>query len=195
MSPFRRRPNTGDSPQCVCPECADLAHGFSAEQAEQRMIDRMQSLMHEHGVAIQHVLGSPTELPFSYTIGLFLHGLPEFITFGAPPEVSSAILNHLAIATRDHGTQIEAGDTIEYLLERLPAAVLSVDDPGEHLCMAFAIRNREVTNRVPIRALQIVLPDAKGLMPWQRGYHGIKTPLLTNDIWPTGPTVFMPDLR
>jgi len=194
MKPNRRN-DEDDFGDCACPECADRARGFSADEAAQRALDTMERMMDKFGVSIQHVFSQPGEPSFSYTIGLFLHGLPEFIVFGPPARVTQPILNHLAIATRDHGTLIQAGDRVEHLIAGLPAAVISVADPSEHLCTVFAMRERRANPRLPIRALQIVLPDPKGRMPWHRAYHGMAQPLLSSDVAGDRPPVVMPDLR
>lgn len=56
----------------------------------------IRQLIAEHGWAVQGVLHTATEPPFSYTVGLTGAGLPELIVVGVSHQVGVTMLNKLA---------------------------------------------------------------------------------------------------
>jgi len=145
--------------------------------------------------AVQGVMGVDEEPDFAYTVGLFLHGLPEFIIFGVPPTMAHQLLNHLALSVLDHGVQIEHGTTIDHLIENYETVALAVDDPSEHLLAVFAARGRRSNPRLPIRALQVALPDSHGRMPWHDEYDYRPVPVLSDRPGRSGDRTELADLR
>lgn len=163
-----------------CPMCAEQASSPPDQwgTAVARLLTDIDGLIDEHGVALQHVLGDSSSPPFTYTIGLFLVGQPEFIMFGAPPDVANLLLNDLARLVLEHDMTFNDGDVLHQLLADLPVTLMDVEDPLDHLGNAFLIRDLRADDRTPLRALQIVLPDALGNMPWDATYSWHPVPLL-----------------
>ncbi|MBK3564458.1 DUF4262 domain-containing protein [Streptomyces sp. MBT62] len=82
----------------------------------------MATVIAEHGHAVQYVGGDPTmgEPPFAYTVGL--HTRPgrayELAFAGGGPDLSTKVLNSLAIGLADRGVEPTDGLEIGGLLQR-----------------------------------------------------------------------------
>ena len=87
--PKRRNDDAG----CQCEQCRSRARGLSDKLARKMLLGKLDSLIDRDGFAVQGVLGTHDQLPFAYTVGLFLQGLPECIMVGPPPEVTQPLLN------------------------------------------------------------------------------------------------------
>ena len=127
------------------------------EQIRQRVRDRGWDV-----VSVPAQAGIP---PHSYTAGLALEGLPEFIVFGFSPELARPVLGDLAQRARD-GERFPTNVGLEDVLPGMPAVLLDVPSVEADHYLAAA-RDCAPTN---LRALQIVWPDGRDLFPWQDGY-------------------------
>jgi len=126
-------------------------------------MERVQTIVAEHGWMIQAVGGSETEPGFCYTVGLSDYDHPEFIMFGLPFETAAHLLNDLGERVRG-AVKFSDGVIVDDLLQNYPVYLMAVIDPTEHLSVA----RKYAGGTVP--ALQVVWPDAEGRFPWDPGY-------------------------
>jgi hypothetical protein len=123
------------------------------------------SRIRRDGWAAVHVAPTPQLAEFSYTAGLTrLHGHPEVVVSGAPPELAARILAAMAQAARA-GHRLEAG----MVLPGTHAGqfqFVQVDDPGR---LAHAQHIYQATAG-PIPALQVIWSDRQGHWPWSPGW-------------------------
>lgn len=101
---------------------------------------------------------------YAYTIGLTERGLPEIVAFGLGPEVH-AILNDLSQRLMD-GKVLPRNERISDVFKGLDAVLQDVPKSmaSEFLRLAFHKYGDKV------QCIQLVWPDAKGLMPWEAGH-------------------------
>ena len=97
-----------------------------------------------------------------YSVGFTRHhGHPEVIVVGRSMEEGRRLLSRLA-------HEIALGTRFEPCLVQIDGAgygLLEVDDP-QHLWLAHLLYGRE---GLPVRALQLVPEDGRGLLPWEGG--------------------------
>jgi hypothetical protein len=121
-------------------------------------------IIEEHGWAVQGVGGGelPSEVPFTYTVGLTAVGHPEFILQGMPFRYAQQLLNTLGSEVRD-GRRYRANTlTSDPTETAAPVALIEVVDTTD-LMAANAIYG-------DIEALQVIWPDSSGHLPWDEGY-------------------------
>jgi hypothetical protein len=139
-------------------------------------MDSIVEIIQEHGWAVQWVGGDQENVPFAYTVGLFIKALPEFVVFGLPPHISQPILNDLA-ARAVKGERVTDGQVLHDVLRGFPAAVVEVIDTTGHLSVANALA-RSLGIESQVRAWQVVYPDAANRWPWEPGSNVVLSPLL-----------------
>jgi hypothetical protein len=101
---------------------------------------------------------------FSYTVGLTTKGLPELIVFGWPPEVAGVVLNDIARAAVAGTIKLAHGEVLtDFLDHGYKLTLCAVKDTREHLTVA----NRFYGIDGPVRAVQLVWPDAEHRFPWE----------------------------
>jgi hypothetical protein len=132
------------------------------DQVEHYM-DRVRTIVGQHGWMIQAVGASDNEPAFCYTVGLSDYDHPEFIMFGLPFEVSAHLLNDLGERVRG-AVKFTDGAIVEDLLKDYPVYLMEVTDPSQHLNVAHAYAEG------PVKALQVVWPDSEQRFPWDPGY-------------------------
>lgn len=106
---------------------------------------------------------------FGYTNGLSRYrDHPEFIVMGLPQLAVTEFLNTLGQRVRE-GERFDAGQLVEGLAEGYQVMLLEVspENSAKYLTMANAIYR--LPGRAPIRALQVVMPDADRRWPWEVG--------------------------
>jgi hypothetical protein len=129
-----------------------------AEAARAHLI-RIESLIAEHGWAIQGVGGSPpADLSFSYTVGLTAASRPELCMSALPPPLSAQVLN--AAAKIHLGAELKHGDET-CSLASVPLRVISA--PRLEMNVVQALYGPRV------EAVQLVWPDDKEI--WPPGSH------------------------
>jgi hypothetical protein len=103
---------------------------------------------------------------FAYTIGFTELGHPEIFVSGLGP-MAHQLFWDMYRAVKE-GTRYEAGE-INTTLATLPTAfrTLRPEAADEFCCQALYFY--EDTGKTPA-FLQLILPDKKGLLPWQAGY-------------------------
>jgi len=90
-------------------------------------------------------------------------GLPELMVTGLPPHLAAGMLNHVAGVTSG-GTPFPAG-TRTTLESGMRVEVVEVTQPDAHMSIAIEIYGPQIAAR------QLVWSDARGRMPWERGYR------------------------
>lgn len=100
---------------------------------------------------------------FSYTTGMLDHGHPELVVFGLDPKVANQLVAAMYENYILEGHIFEDGEEIEDLAN-FPLRFRSA--PSNHPDYPLGI-GRYVYQRDDFPVLQIVLPDAKGLWPWE----------------------------
>ena len=133
-----------------------------------RITEEIRQRVREQGWDVVSVAAQAGIPPHSYTAGLALGGLHEFIVFGFSPELARPVLSDLAQRARD-GERFPTNVGLEDVLPGMPAVLLEVPRVEADHYLAAA-RGCAPTN---LRALQIVWPDERDLFPWQDGYDEV----------------------
>ena len=130
-----------------------------------RITEEIRQRVREQGWDVVSVAAQAGIPPHSYTAGLALGGLHEFIVFGFSPELARPVLSDLAQRARD-GERFPTNTGLEDVLPGMPVVLLEVPQvEADHYLEAA--RDCAPTS---LRALQIVWPDGRDLFPWQDGY-------------------------
>lgn len=123
--------------------------------------------IHHQGWAVVHVPATAHQAPLSYTIGLTrLHGHPEVLVSGQPPEAATLLLNVVATAVR-RGVRLRPGVVVP-ADDGAQVQFAQVDDPGrlQHAQEVYA------GLLGPVPALQAIWTDYDGHWPWSPGWPG-----------------------
>ncbi|WP_328322729.1 DUF4262 domain-containing protein [Kribbella sp. NBC_00382] len=132
----------------------DICGGITNPEYEQRLLSNIR----QHGWTVQFIEGADSRNPaYAYTLGLSLHGHPEFITFNCHPGSVAHEFQPLAEAVLSGRRFDEGADLSEFLEPRL----LRVPDSTTHLYTANTMFRRP--EEPPIEALQLVWPTRT---PW-----------------------------
>ncbi|MFC7674717.1 DUF4262 domain-containing protein [Mycolicibacterium sp. GCM10028919] len=131
------------------------------DKTREDYFDVLRDIIRRHGWAVQAV--EDHRAPFSYTIGLHRHGLPEMLVTGLSPERAAQLLNDAADGVLVHG--MPPPGTRLTLLGLQPVEVVEVDHPEAHMHLAYDIARGRL-----IVARQLVWADALGRWPWARGF-------------------------
>jgi hypothetical protein len=139
-----------------------------ADDAMAEHLRRLREIINQHGWALQEVAPvHEQDLPFTYTAGLAAAGLPELIIVGLPSTVAAGYLNHFAKLALT--TELTAGERHTIQLGRTAftwqIGGVSAASSAEYLRVAHVVHGESV------RALQLVWPDANGLLPGDAGYQ------------------------
>lgn len=127
-------------------------------------LDGLRETIDDHGWAVQCV--ESDKRPFSYTVGLHRHGLPELVITGMAAHTAARLLNSISHMITEDGTALAPAMHIDYQNEFL-LEVVEVDHPDVHLLYATRLFGDKV------RALQLVWADERGRWPWDPGWgHG-----------------------
>lgn len=106
--------------------------------------------------------------PFSYTIGLHYHGLPELISIGLPGNHAHTILNKIAEAMIDNKKPYASGSIIEKVAN-LPLAVVDATcEKKERTPQAY-----NHYKHWDYSLAQIVMPDRFGKFPWDDDFETV----------------------
>jgi len=114
--------------------------------------------------AIMGVEGSDTEPTFSYTIGLHHKGFPEIIMVGLGRIHAHTILNDCAAMMIYQSSKFPHGTVITELAN-MPTVIIDIDKKQDY---AFQAYNHY--KHWDFEMQQLVMPDKKGLFPWDNGY-------------------------
>lgn len=131
-------------------------------------VDTALQKLRQHGHLVQGVFGSPlgSQAGFwYYTVGLTALDHPELMMSGPTPEVATPILNDLAGRIRA-GSRYHEADTIDDVVVGYPVTFVEVDRlelfPPSMVKVFFP--------DLPVRALQVVMPDSQGRFWYEDGY-------------------------
>lgn len=110
---------------------------------------------------------------FAYTVGLSAQSLPELAIYGLPGPVAHSLLNEVARRIVAAGQGLATGDRIEGVLVDDVALVAVEMTDARDLNLV-----RECYGAVAA-AVQLVWPDADGVLPWEQGSRvgGAEQPL------------------
>jgi hypothetical protein len=135
----------------------------------QAYMDRIESIVYEHGVFIQYVGASSTKAAFGYTVGLFLVDHPEFVIVDLPLKAAHPLLNDLAFSVLRSGMRYGAGDRIHRLISDGFAQLVAVTDSDSVVRAAYELRDRRRNEDVDLEvpALQAAFQDDVGRWPWE----------------------------
>lgn len=98
---------------------------------------------------------------FAYTVGLSERGLPELSVYGLPGRVAHPLLNEVARRMVESKRALETGERIEgVLVDDVALVAVAMSDATELNLV------REIYGSVAA-AVQVVWPDAHGLLPWE----------------------------
>lgn len=100
---------------------------------------------------------------FAYTVGLSERGLPELSVYGLPGRVAHSLLNEVARRMVESERAPQTGERIEGVLVDDVALVAVAMTDARELNLV-----REIYGSVAA-AVQVVWPDADGLLPWEHG--------------------------
>ncbi len=130
-----------------------------------RYIRKCKAMIEEHGHIVQSIPGEQSVPTFSYSVGLTLKRLPEFLLIGLSPEIASVVIN--GMAKRFAENPAIASEPIEGLVS-VPVRLreLSMEAALVH-CKVI----RPVLGRTPDRIFQIIWPDPDGHFPHEPGYR------------------------
>lgn len=121
----------------------------------------------ETGWAVCTVRGDGYDLPYGYTVGLTrYHGHPEVMVSGVDECGAMEYLDRVGAYVRS-GERYGVGDGVGLGRER--GVFLAVDQP-DLLELAQKVYGRPGGPAVP--ALQLVVSDDAGRLPWERGWSG-----------------------
>lgn len=126
------------------------------------LLQEMSQRIEQDGLAVQHVLGDATHVPYSYTVGLGRRQHPELLLIGLPAQVADTVLVTLGRRVVS-GERIAAGDRVAGALANdveLHARLRAVDEPQLNVARAM---------NLPVVALQLLWPDAAGVYPGNLG--------------------------
>ncbi|WBQ02478.1 DUF4262 domain-containing protein [Kribbella sp. CA-293567] len=133
----------------------DICGGVDNPEYQQRLLANIKRF----GWTVQFIEGDEggRNPAYAYTLGLSLHGHPEFITFNCHPELAARELQPFAEAVFA-GRQFAEGDD---LTDLFTPRLLQMPDSMTHLYTANIMFRRPADP--PIQALQIVWPTRT---PW-----------------------------
>jgi len=119
----------------------------------------VRAVLDEHCWVVVGVARERYRPPYSYTVGLTDHGLPEFVVTGLSPGRAAEVLNEAAANAVDRGCPPVPGGRV-----RLPGGrageVVQVAEPWVHMGVAAEMFESR------LRAFQLVYADSRGLWPW-----------------------------
>ena len=121
------------------------------------------SNIEQHGWSISGVMGEGGLPSWAHTIGLWhTHDHPEIIAFGLEMELVESVITIAATRVKE-GTDFEAGEMNEDLLENHEVAFRDVNDRWQSPLMGYASGFYDGED---FPALQLFLPTNEGLFPW-----------------------------
>jgi hypothetical protein len=133
----------------------EICGGVDNPEYQQRLLANIQRF----GWTIQFIEGdqSGRNPPYAYTLGLSLHGHPEFVTFNCHPDLVACELRPLVEAVFSGRRFDEGDDLADLFVPRL----LRMPDSTTHLYTANTMFRQPADP--PLRALQLVWPTRT---PW-----------------------------
>lgn len=128
---------------------------------------KMRTKIEERGWAIMSVFPGETTPAYSYTVGLTSMSLPEVLIMGPGPEVSSQLLDACVAALLSGEVHVGQHSPVPMTTTTIPFA-LRLDDE-ERTMAGLMLPGPYLEQQFKRSAIQLVVPDAAGLFPWQDG--------------------------
>lgn len=128
----------------------------------------------EFGWSVQAVLPgeTPSDPSFAYTIGFAeTFGHPEIMMVGFDPQLMMQLLNGIGELIRS-GVRVGDWDSSDNVITGYPVWFRQVSDEVAR-SWARGASERCRVNGAPFSLLQMFLPDAKGLFPWEAGCSAV----------------------
>lgn len=137
----------------------------SASEARAAVLAETRAKVAEHGWTVLAVFPTAGDQgpSFAYTVGLSAQSLPELAIYGLPGQVAHSVLNQVARRMVAAGQGLATGDRIEGVLVDDVALVAVEMTDARDLNLV-----RECYGAVAA-AVQVVWPDADGVLPWEAG--------------------------
>lgn len=135
------------------------------------IIDSIQDNIKKYGLSVLAVMSdAKTNTPnFSYSIGLSLSKNHELFSESFPPELAQYLINEIAEKLPKNNIRIDHSCIVKGLLQNdMPVALVEIDEND-----IAETRTIQVSNVIDVETysvLQIILPDASGLFPWDEGH-------------------------
>jgi hypothetical protein len=132
-------------------------------QQQVEIIDRV-------GWSVVHVFPTPddppTDVTFTYTVGLTAHNHPELVLAGLPPQIAQSLLNDLGRRVFDQAARFSHGERLSDVLVGYDAIIIDgTPNDALHPGIAFSLYGSD-----KVRLQQLVWPDQHGRFPWESGY-------------------------
>jgi len=127
----------------------------------------LRKLIAENGWAIQGVLHTATEPPFSYTVGLTEAGLPELIVVGVSHEVGVVILDKLA--RQSLAEELEVGRQYD-LANGDQVLTFLIGQVSRANSRKYLLAAGHHYGQHRVKALQVFWPSEHGLFPHDSGW-------------------------
>jgi hypothetical protein len=111
---------------------------------------------------------------FVYSVGLWLtRDHAELILVGRWQQAHGVLASVVSLI--DEGAHFAPGDTSDGVVEGYTACFRAISDERREELLTYA---SWANRHQPFEALQLVLPDAAGVWPWDEGYAAYPQPLL-----------------
>jgi hypothetical protein len=130
-------------------------------------LEHVRRLIGQSEWVVQAVNRDRIRPPWSYTVGLTEHGLPELAMTGLAAPRAALVLNTVAAYVLETSAP-RPGDTMGIEDDDIMMEVVQVSEPAVHLLIAAEIYGPG------LRALQLVHADDRGHWPWCVGYRGMR---------------------
>lgn len=141
-------------------------------------IKRGRKIVRQHGWMVQAVLPDAQQASYSYTVGLSKgYNHPEFFLVGFEPELARQLMNIAGRCVKG-GARLDTPMYLDEVVDVFPVALR----PLAHASVVEQSNAGRAILRHEFDGMQLFLPDAGGLFPWDAGcdvtYARIQTSLL-----------------
>lgn len=144
-----------------------MPHNAMSDEALQRIRDKIRAKIEERGWAVMSVFPDGATPGYSYTIGLTAMSLPEILVMGPSPDVANQLLDACVGSLISGVVHIGQHSPVPLATTTIPFALRLDDEDGT--MAALMLSDLDIEQGLKRTAVQLVVPDAAGLFPWQAG--------------------------
>jgi hypothetical protein len=150
-------------------------------------IKKGRDIIQRHGWVVQAILPDKKQPSYSYTVGLSQSPTwhPEIFMVGFHPDLSRQLLNGTGEQVRN-GRRYDRATLADEIIESYPVAFMPIQS---RCAVRHSSAGRAILGK-PFDGVQLILPDAQGLFPWESGcdvqYAAVQMSLL--DLYGNPPT-------